>query len=39
VRATGERVVPLCPFVAKFVERHPEYDDIVDHELMAHLEG
>ena len=39
VRATGERVVPLCPFIAKFIERNPEYDDIVDHELVAHLEG
>ena len=38
-RTTGERIVPLCSFVAKFVERHPEYADIVDHELMAQLDG
>jgi len=38
-RATGERVVPLCPFIAKFIERHPEYVDLVDHELVAHLDG
>lgn len=38
-RATGERVVPLCPFIAQFIERHPEYADLVDHELMASFEG
>lgn len=29
VRAEGERVVPLCPFVAKFIERHAEYEPLV----------
>jgi len=38
-RGTGERVVPLCPFIAQYLERHPEYGDLVDHELMASLEG
>jgi uncharacterized protein len=38
-RATGGRIVPLCPFIANYVERHPEYADLVDHELMAQLEG
>ena len=38
-RATGERIVPLCPFIASYVERHPEYADLIDHELMAQLEG
>jgi uncharacterized protein len=36
-RAKGLHVVPLCPFVAAYVERHPEYDDIVDHEALAAL--
>ena len=36
-RAAGRRVVPLCPFFASFIQRHPEYDDLVDHELMAVL--
>ena len=39
VRLTGERVVPLCPFIGQYMERHPEYDDLVDHELMAQLAG
>lgn len=24
----GLKVVPLCPFIAAFMERHPEYDDL-----------
>ncbi|WP_433434465.1 GNAT family N-acetyltransferase [Nonomuraea sp. CA-141351] len=27
---TGLRVVPLCPFVAKYIERHPEFQELVD---------
>jgi predicted GNAT family acetyltransferase len=23
-------VVPLCPFIAAYIERHPEYADLVD---------
>ena len=29
VRSKGERVVPLCPFVRGWIERHPEYADLV----------
>ena len=29
-RDTGLRVVPLCPYVAKYIERHPAYQDLVD---------
>ncbi|MFD1545482.1 GNAT family N-acetyltransferase [Nonomuraea guangzhouensis] len=29
-RDTGLRVVPLCPYVAKYIERHPSYKDLVD---------
>ena len=28
-RERGLRVVPLCPFIAAFVKRHPEYQDLV----------
>jgi predicted GNAT family acetyltransferase/glutaredoxin len=28
-RANGERVLPLCPFIADYVRRHPEYEDLV----------
>jgi predicted GNAT family acetyltransferase len=29
VRAQGSRIVPLCPFVKKYLERHTEYDPLV----------
>lgn len=32
-RAEGLRVVPLCPYVAGFIAKHPEYQDLVDQEL------
>ncbi|MFN2195756.1 MAG: GNAT family N-acetyltransferase [Anaerolineales bacterium] len=25
----GDKVVPLCPFVAAYIKRHPEYQDLV----------
>lgn len=28
VRADGERVVALCPFVRAYIQRHPEYQDL-----------
>jgi len=29
LRERGNQVVPACPFFAKYVAEHPEYDDIV----------
>jgi len=29
VRAQGLKVVPRCPFVADFMDRHPEYADLL----------
>ena len=29
-RADGQRVVAVCPMVAAFIEKHPEYSDITD---------
>jgi hypothetical protein len=29
VRASGSAVVPLCPFVKGYIERHAEYQDLV----------
>jgi uncharacterized protein len=28
-RARGQRVRPLCPYYARWIERHPEYQDLV----------
>ena len=30
IRASGRKVVPRCSFMAGWVSRHPEYNDIVD---------
>ena len=30
-KAEGLRIVPLCPTVAAYIEKHPEYADLVDH--------
>lgn len=34
-RERGLRVVPTCPFVAGYIERHPEYRDLVADEGAA----
>jgi predicted GNAT family acetyltransferase len=28
-RAKGRTVVPICPYISKWLERHPEYEDVV----------
>lgn len=30
VRAAGLKAVPLCPFIAAYVQKHPDYDDILE---------
>lgn len=35
IRRKGLRVVPSCPFVAAYIERHPEWDDLVADEVMG----
>ncbi|MEU3829011.1 N-acetyltransferase [Streptomyces sp. SID486] len=30
VRESGKRIVPVCPYVAKFLTRHEEFADLVD---------
>lgn len=30
VRARGERVIALCPFIAGYIGKHAEYQDLVD---------
>lgn len=37
-RAAGDPIVPLCPFIAAYIGRHTEYDDLVDHACLAYLE-
>lgn len=37
VRRDGTLLVPICPFVAGFIRRHPEFEDLVDHEMAMRL--
>jgi predicted GNAT family acetyltransferase len=37
VRERGRTLVAICPFIAAFIKRHPEYDAIVNHELTDRL--
>lgn len=29
IRAQGRRVKPVCPYVARYIERHPDYQDLL----------
>jgi predicted GNAT family acetyltransferase len=29
VRSRGDAVIPICPFMKAYIERHPEYVDLV----------
>jgi uncharacterized protein len=29
VRAHGRSVVPLCPFIASYIRKHPQYSDLI----------
>lgn len=39
VRAKGLYIIPLCPFIAGFINRHPDYKDLVDSEMLATING
>jgi len=30
VRSSGRRIVPLCPYIASWLRKHHDFDDIVD---------
>jgi predicted GNAT family acetyltransferase len=35
LRAADLTIIPLCPFTAAFIRRHPEYADLVDPSVRA----
>ena len=35
VRSRGLAVLPVCPFVKSFIERNPEYTDLVPADTRA----
>jgi hypothetical protein len=39
VRAQGGTIVPLCPFIASWIERYPEYRVMVDQPLLDRING
>jgi uncharacterized protein len=39
VRDRGTTVIPTCPFTAAFIQRHPEYVDVVDPSLRGRFGG
>lgn len=38
-RAQQLAVVPVCPFIERYIERHPEYRDLVDQAAVDALES
>lgn len=38
-RAQGRSVVPLCPFVAGWIDRHEAYANLVDEEMLRQLDA
>jgi len=30
-RSAGEKVVPMCPYVQAYLQKHPEYSDLIRH--------
>ena len=35
IRASGKTVIPTCAFTAAYINRHPEYLDLVDPSLRG----
>lgn len=37
VRDRGGQVVPLCPFFAAYIQRHQEYEELVDRKMTMEI--
>jgi uncharacterized protein len=37
VRARQGRIVPLCEYIGGWLEKNPDYDDLVDRDLLARI--
>lgn len=37
VKAMGGIIVPICPFIAGWIDHHPEYQSLVDGELLQQI--
>ena len=38
-RDRGEPIIPLCPFIRGYIDRHPDFADLVDRDLLARIDG
>ena len=38
-RAAGTPIVPLCPFVRGYIDKHAEYADLVDAQLLSTIDN
>jgi predicted GNAT family acetyltransferase len=39
VRSRHIRIVPVCEYVAGWLVKNPDYDDLVDHDLLARIKA
>lgn len=39
VRSTETMLVPICPFIRGWIERHPAYADLVDEAMLAEFDA
>lgn len=39
MKAKGETIVPICPFISAYIKRHNEYQEIVDQNLLDRVNG
>lgn len=39
VRSKEGMIVPLCPFIAAWMEKHPEYNDLIDTVIMERIQN
>jgi len=39
LREAGRTVIPLCPFTAAYISRHPDYVDVVDPSFRGRFGG
>ena len=37
--AEGLKIVPQCPFVASYLDKHPDDQDLIDRDLTARIVG
>jgi hypothetical protein len=38
-RTAGRKVVPLCPFIRSYIDRHPDLLELVDQAMLAKIDG